>query len=66
VSIDDWDWLALGVDCCCIGPCCHQDDPRALNKLICDAEGNREALLGLVERKGEGFNAVNMTTCLNR
>jgi hypothetical protein len=67
VSIDDEDWHALGVDCLLYGSsCCHQDDLRALNKLICDAEGNREALLGLVERKGEGFNAVNMTTCLNR
>jgi hypothetical protein len=49
-----------------IGPRGHQDNPWALNKIICDADGDREALLGLVEGKGEDFNAVNVTTCLNR
>jgi hypothetical protein len=38
----------------------------ALNTLICDAEGNREALLGLVAKRGEEFDAVNVATCLNR
>jgi hypothetical protein len=49
-----------------IGPHDHQDDPRAINRLVCDAEGNREALLGLVAMRGEEFDAVNVSTCLNR
>jgi hypothetical protein len=49
-----------------IGPRDHQDDPRAINRLICDAEGNREELLGIVAKKGPAFDAVNVSTCLNR
>jgi hypothetical protein len=37
-----------------------------LNKRICAAEGDREALLRLVAEEGPGFDAVNVATCLNR
>ena len=37
-----------------------------LNKRICAAEGDREALLRLVAEEGSGFDAVNVATCLNR
>jgi hypothetical protein len=38
----------------------------ALNKLIQGAEGNRVELLGLVAKRGQEFDAVNVATCLNR
>jgi GTPase Era involved in 16S rRNA processing len=37
-----------------------------LNKRICAAEGDREALLRLVAEEGPAFDAVNVATCLNR
>jgi hypothetical protein len=37
-----------------------------LNKRICAAEGDREALLRLVADEGPAFNIVNVATCLIR
>jgi hypothetical protein len=42
-----------------------QVNPRVLNSMVSSAKGLEE-LLSLTEKHGHGFDAIHVSTCLNR